>query len=132
MAHLDYPITIFYDGACRMCTRQMENFRKQDTKERLLFIDITNQDFKAGEFGLDKAPIQKYIYAKDASSRIVRGIDAFIWIWGAVDKKILAWLVGLPVIKQLGKLFYRLIARYRYQLFGKNEPVCDFHCAKDI
>lgn len=132
MPFVTYPLTIFYDGACRMCVRQVENFRAKDAKKRFIFIDISQADFEAKKFGLEAEPLQKYIYAKDASGRIVRGVDAFIWMWRACDQKILAWFVGLPIVKQLGKFFYRFISRFRYRLFGKNENVCDFHCAKEI
>lgn len=127
-----YPLTIFYDGACPMCVRQMEKFRQRDTKKRLMFIDVSRPDFNAQKFGLDGMPLQRYIYAKDAEDRVVRGVDAFVWMWRASDRRILAWFVGLPVVKQLGKLLYRFISRFRYRLFGKNENVCDFHCAKEI
>lgn len=126
-----YPLQIFYDGACKMCAGQMEKFQKKDVHKRLIFMDISEPGFEAKKFGLDGELLLKYIYAKDASGRIVRGIDAFIWMWRAVDNNLPAFLVGLPGIKQLGKVVYRIISRSRY-FFGKRENVCDFHCAKEL
>ena len=141
MSGASYPLTVFYDGACRMCTHQMENFRRKDLKKRLIFVDVSRPEFDARKFGFDKLTaggfkdwelLQKYIYAKDASGRVVRGVEAFIWMWRACGENLLAFFVGLPVVKQLGKILYRFVSRFRYRLFGKNENVCDFHCAKEI
>ncbi len=115
-----------------MCVGQMEKFRQRDTKKHLLFIDVSRPDFDARKFGFEGPLLQKYIYAKDASGRVARGVDAFIWMWRACGQSFLAFFVGLPVIKQLGKLLYKFVSRFRYRLFGKNENVCDFHCAKEI
>ena len=110
----------------------MERFRKKDSQKRLAFVDISRPDFDAKKFGFEGQPLQRYIYAKDTSGEVVRGVDAFIWIWQACGENALAWLVGLPGIKQLAKALYRVISRFRYRLFGKNRNVCDFHCAKEI
>ena len=126
-----YPITVFYDGACRMCITQMNKFRKADSGERLVFVDISKPGFNQRQEGLVGEPIQRYIYAKDSAGRSVRGVDAFIWMWRATDRKFLAWFVNLLFIKQLGKFIYHLISRLRY-LFGRKKDICDFHCNKEI
>jgi predicted DCC family thiol-disulfide oxidoreductase YuxK len=132
MPPLSYPITVFYDGACRMCVAQIRNFREKDKEKRLFFVDISRPDFDAKKYGLENASLQKYIYARDATGRLARGVDAFIWMWRACNQNFLAFFAGLPVLKQLGKLSYRLISFLRYKLFGRKNEVCDFHCAKEI
>lgn len=128
---MSYPITVFYDGACRMCIAQISKFQKVDSKKHLIFADISKPGFDQEQAGLAGESIQRYIYAQDSLGHLVRGVDAFIWIWAATDRKFLAWLIGLPFIKQLGKLLYRLISRLRY-LFGRKNNTCDFHCDKEI
>lgn len=129
MTNMFYPITVFYDGACRMCIAQISKFQKADSKKRLIFVDISKQGFDQGKAGLMGEPIQKYIYIQDSAGNLVRGVDAFIWMWTATDRKFLAWFMGLPLIKQLGKFIYRTISRLRY-LFGRRKDICNFHCDK--
>ena len=131
MTSPSYPITIFYDGACGMCVAQMDKFRARDREKRLNFVDISSPEFKPESLGIDPKLAQKYIYARDSGGQIVRGVDAFIWLWLATDYYFLPRLVDLPGIKQMGRFFYRLVSRSRY-LFGKRKNVCDFHCAKEI
>ncbi|OGI67310.1 hypothetical protein A3A05_03340 [Candidatus Nomurabacteria bacterium RIFCSPLOWO2_01_FULL_41_12] len=131
MINVSYPITVFYDGTCRMCIAQISKFQKADSKKRLIFIDASKPNFNQEKAGLMGESIERYIYAKDPVGHLVRGIDAFIWMWTATDRKFLAWFINLPLIKQLGKLIYRLISRSRY-LFGGKKDICDFHCKKEI
>lgn len=127
-----YPITVFYDGTCRMCIRQMEQFKARDAGKRLQFVDTARSEFDAERVGLAGAPLQKYLYAQTASGELVRGVDAFHLLWRATNRPLLAFFSGLPAVKDVGKLIYNLISHLRYRLSGKNEGVCDFHCAKEV
>lgn len=131
MNNMSYPVTIFYDGACRMCIAQISQFQKADSKKRLVFVDISKPDFDQAKAGLTGESIQRYIYAQDSVGHLVRGVDAFVWMWAATDRKFLAWFISLPVVKQLGKFIYRLISRFRY-VFGRKKDICDFHCQKEV
>lgn len=131
MAGMTYPITVFYDGACSMCVAQMHKFREMDSQKRLIFVDISRPDFNQGASGLAGEPIERYIYVRDSSGHLARGVDAFIFMWMATDRKFLAWFVSLPIITQVGKFVYRLISRLRY-LSGRKKDVCNFHCDKEI
>jgi len=104
----------------------------KDSQKRLVFVDVSRVDFDAKKFGFEGQPLQRYLYAKDASSQFVRGVDAFIWIWQACGENADVWIVSPPGIKQLGKAFYRLIPSFRYRPVGKHENVCDSRCAKEM
>ena len=84
-----------------MCIDQMEGFRKKDLQKRVVLCE--------GCFG----PVC-------SRSRCLYLDLASLW------RNTLAWVVGLQGIKQLEKILYRLISRFYYRLFGKNENVCDF------
>jgi len=127
-----YPLQIFFDGACRLCTAQMIRFRERDKQRRLVFIDISSPEFKPEDFDLDPDLVQKYMYARDAHGRLARGLDAFIWIWQALDYGFLPWVAGLPGIKPVGKFFYRVISNRRYWLGKGDKNACDFLCAKEM
>lgn len=123
-----YPITIFYDGACGICRREMGRYRAEDKNARLKFVNANHPNFDLKSEGLDPQKILDYIYAKDQNGKVVCGVDAFAWIWEACGYKFLPILVRLPLIKQLARAFYRLFARYRYKISGEKlicGPECD-------
>ena len=123
-----YPITIFYDGACGICRKEMERYAAKDKNSRLKFVNANNPDFKPENEGLDPKKILDYIHAKDGNGKIVYGVDAFAWIWEAYGYKFLPIFVRLPLVKVAARGFYRLFARYRYKLSGEKlvcGPECD-------
>ncbi len=109
-------MTIYYDGACRLCRRQMGDFADSDTKKRLIFKDITNSSFVAEREGFDVGALQAKIHIKDREGRVATGAEAIIWIWWAVGKKKRAILMRLPVFNFFAKIGYKIIARLRYFL----------------
>ncbi len=125
-----YPITIFYDGACGICKREMERYGANDKLARLKFVNANSPDFHPESEGLDAKKVLDYIHAKDQNGKIVYGAEAFVWIWRACGYKFLPIFAQLPVVKQLARVFYRLFARYRYQLSGKKgeKLVCGPEC----
>jgi predicted DCC family thiol-disulfide oxidoreductase YuxK len=49
-----------------------------------------------------------------------RGLDAFTPLLpGIRGGRVIAWLLRVPVFRPVGYLAYRLVARYRYALFGE-------------
>lgn len=115
-----WPVTVFYDKACTICRSLIEGYKKQDTKNRLKLVDISSPGFKAEKYGLDPELVRIYLYAKNTQNQTVRGIDAFIWVWQAIDKNLRAAILGWPVIRIIAQPLYRLFSRYRY-LFSKQK-----------
>lgn len=65
------------------------------------------------------------LHVLDGEGRLYKGADAVIRIMGTVPG--LAWLTGLyrvPGMKGPVQWVYRLIAKYRYSLFGKKTDAC--------
>jgi predicted DCC family thiol-disulfide oxidoreductase YuxK len=58
-----------------------------------------------------------------AEGRISSGLDAFLPLLpGLRGGRLLAKLFALPFVKPVGYCLYRLVARYRYRLFGEVPP----------
>ena len=57
------------------------------------------------------------------NGEVAEGLDALIPLLpGLRGGKVLKTLFQLPLVKPLGYLLYRFIARYRYRLFGSVAP----------
>src|SRR3989338_10150971 len=52
MNNMPYPVTVFYDGKCRMCVAQIGKFQKADLKKHLIFVDASKPDFNQEQAGL--------------------------------------------------------------------------------
>ncbi len=120
-----YPLTIYYDGACRVCSAEMEHYRHKAHEGRLLFVDISSPEFRPLEAGPTLADFMARMHVQEAGGGFYTGVEAFQVIWRACPEPWLhkaAAALSLPGVKQCARLGYTLFARYRYLLPKKS---CD-------
>jgi predicted DCC family thiol-disulfide oxidoreductase YuxK len=123
-----FPLQVFFDGACPLCSREIDHYRRQDHQGRLLPIDISAPGFDPHSYGISLEAFMAELHAIDQSGTVYRGVAAFRAIWQAFPEKtayrVLARLVGLPLVEPLAGRAYRLFARLRPHLPGR-KPGCD-------
>jgi predicted DCC family thiol-disulfide oxidoreductase YuxK len=123
-----FPLKIFYDGSCRVCSAEMASYRRKNPQNRLQFVDISAPGFQPQDYGRTLADFMAELHVCDARGEFATGMDAFVAIWQAFPRRSLwrgmALLVGLPGIAPLSRAGYRLFARYRH-LLPRRRQVCD-------
>lgn len=122
-----FPLRIFFDGACSVCSREVEHYRRRDRDGRLVPIDISADDFDADLYGISFADFMYELHAIDGQGRVYRGVEAFWAIWQAFPTStffgLLGTLITLPVINPMARLCYRGFARLRPYL-PKRKNAC--------
>lgn len=114
-----FPLTVFYDGSCPVCSREISYYRGLSRDGRLDFIDISAPSFDAAKWGLDQAALMKAMHVKDAAGSLYLGVDAFRALWlglPGLRYRRLSQLLGLPGLHLLAVLGYRVFARFRHLL----------------
>lgn len=43
-------LTIFYDGACHLCAREIDHYKKVDTTNKILYLDIAKKSFDFADY----------------------------------------------------------------------------------
>ena len=108
-------ICVYYDGACPQCVRDRQTYEKLAGKraENVCWIDITGQEQRLREIGIDPAKALTELHVKDQHERILSELDAYILLMSHVPLlRPLAWLIGLPVIRPLlAKLYHGMVNR---------------------
>jgi len=97
-------VTVYYDGACPKCVRDRQNYEKLsgDTGEQVCWFDITGQENRLRELGIDPEKALTELHVQDAAGRIHAELDAYILLMRKVRLlRPLAWVIGLPVIRPL-------------------------------
>jgi predicted DCC family thiol-disulfide oxidoreductase YuxK len=74
-------VTVYFDGACPVCSREIEHYRKKDAAGRLRLVDISHPSFDAAQEGVDAVKVQKVMHVRRADGSLATGVDAFIAIW---------------------------------------------------
>lgn len=109
-------ITVFFDGKCGLCTREINYYRKIAPSGVFDWRDITEHAADLEKHGISHVQALKQMRALDADGQWHAGADAFILIWRQLSKwRVLAVIVGLPGIRQIANLVYRLWATWRFK-----------------
>jgi predicted DCC family thiol-disulfide oxidoreductase YuxK len=119
------PVTVYYDGACHLCSREIDHYRKVDRDGQLRLIDIADPAFHAEAVGLDAEQVQKVMHVRLADGTLATGLDAFIAIWKVLPGfGTMARMARMPLIHPLLRGGYRAFAAVRPYLPKRSRPDC--------
>ena len=109
-------ITVYYDGKCGLCSKEIEHYRRSADEGRFIWQDITESVEGLEECNVSLAQGLKLLHAKDHEGRMYTGVDAFILIWSNMHYwKILAKITSLPIFYQATSTLYRIFAEWRFK-----------------
>lgn len=102
-------VTVYYDGACPSCVKDRRNYERLAGKngDDVVWVDITGKDRELRQCGIDPHKALTELHVKDESQKVFSELDAYIVLMSKVSVlKLLAWFIGLPVIRPLLSRFY--------------------------
>ena len=115
----------FFDGACHLCSREVEHYQKLPGSEKIEFIDIAAVSFSAKEYGLDPITVNKEMHVISPEGKVFKAVDAVIEIWKVIPKyRIHASVAKQPPIKAFLKIGYVIFANLRPYL-PKRKGACE-------
>jgi len=124
----EFPLKVFYDGSCYVCSTEMFVYMRKNHEGRLEFVDISMPDFNPDQYGMSLSDFMFQMHAIDRTGRVYRGPDAFRAIWQAFPAS--AWygflgvLVTFPGIRILVRMAYLTFARIRKYLPKRKTAGC--------
>lgn len=107
-------LTIYYDGACPLCSRKVENYERRDFHNRLKLVDISDPYFDPIKEGVDAKRVRQAMHVRRPDGELCIGIDAFLAIWQEIPGY--SWLslfVSHPLLKSFFVIGYHGFARIR-------------------
>jgi predicted DCC family thiol-disulfide oxidoreductase YuxK len=111
---LEPALTVYFDGLCHLCSREIDHYRKQSGSDKISFKDITAEDFDAQSEGVDPQQVHKVMHVKDSSGNLHTGVQAFIEIWKQLPKySPAARLAQNPPVYAILNIGYQIFARIR-------------------
>ena len=109
-------ITVFYDGKCGLCLKEINHYRKVTPLGIFNWQDITESVEELNKHGVTFSEGLKLLHATDNIGQMHIGVDAFILIWKQLKGwRMLAFLVGLPIIRQILNIAYCTFANWRFK-----------------
>ena len=105
---------VYFDGLCRLCSREIEHYRRCAGSDQLLFVDICAPGFRPGDHGLDPHEVHKNMHVRRVDGTMAVGVDAFIAIWSALPRyRMLPKFANAFGIRSVLNIGYRIFASVR-------------------
>mgnify|MGYP002884222437 FL=1 len=110
-------LTIFFDGGCPLCKREVDFLQSRNQKGYLRFIDINRSDFSSDlKFGITYKKAMERIHALKSDGSIIKDIKVFQEAYDLIG---LGWIYAptkLPIFNKLFELIYGVWAKYRLKI----------------
>ncbi len=111
-----YPITIYFDGSCKLCSSEINNLVARDKHSAILLVDCSPVDFDDRGLPANRETMMNVIHARDAAGEWLRGVDVFIAAYQAADMNFVSRMLAHRWVKPLAALGYPWVVRNRYWL----------------
>ncbi len=120
-------ITVFYDGKCGLCSREITHYRKVAPEGIFDWQDITVSTTVSTnvleQYGISYIDALKRLHVSDQHDKIHVGVDAFILIWENLENwRFLSKIVSLPGLRHVANSAYGAFANWRFKRLGSGSP----------
>ena len=119
-------LSVFFDGDCPLCRREIDWLRRRDVQGRVAFVDIGAPDFEASDYPRTQDELMAEIHGQRADGAWLTGVDLFAELYQLTGLPFLSWLFSNRLLYPLLNFSYRLFARNRLRLTGRTKCLsCD-------
>ena len=77
------PLTVFFDGSCPLCVREMAFYRKRESADKIRWIDVSSSEAELPE-GLSRDELMARFHVAGADGVVISGGAAFASLWRAI------------------------------------------------
>ena len=111
-------ISVFFDGKCNLCSKEIDYYQRIAPKNTFNWVDITKTPGELDKFEIKLSDGLRLMHVADSNGNIFTGVDAFIIMWKQIKYwKFLGLFVSLPIVKQIAKLLYQYFADWRFNRY---------------
>jgi len=110
------PVTLYHDGHCPLCQREVAWLSRHPRRERVTLVDIQAPGFDAESLGKTFEGMMGRLHLSDGRGRWFIGMDASRALYAVLGYRRLVWLSTLPGLAGLMDAGYRWFARRRVRL----------------
>ena len=118
-------VTMFYDGGCPLCSREVAHYGRLDHEGRIQWLDIHANPGVVESIGVEYTEAMTRLHVRDRAGEIQTGVWAFAAIWDELPyyrwlARTLRFLRLLPALD----LAYTRFARWRLRRRGCTAATC--------
>jgi predicted DCC family thiol-disulfide oxidoreductase YuxK len=114
-----WQVQIFYDGDCPLCRREVAWMRRRDHSHRISFVDISDDNFNAEQWGKTWDDLMARIHGRLPDGNWIEGVEVFRRAYTALGWGPVVALTRWPVVRTLLDFGYRVFAKHRLSMTGR-------------
>ena len=107
-------LTLYFDGRCPFCAKEMRRLQHWNQAGRLAFVDIAQPGFDPSPLGVDLAALNRELHSTTGDGRLLVGIDSMLAAYTLVGRGWLVWPLRVRMLRPVLAACYRWFARHRY------------------
>lgn len=110
-------LTLFYDGQCPLCVKEMTALKKHDSEDVIKLVDIFSDTFLDYP-NIDQAAASERLHAYDKNGALLLGLDVTYQAWSLVGRGHWYAFTRWPLFRPICDWIYIKFARNRYTISG--------------
>lgn len=115
--NITYPLTIYYDASCPLCSAEMHTLKETDYYNKLILVDCSSQNFaKPASCPATREAMMERIHAVDANGLWLKGVEVFAVAYEVSGFAKLAKFWGSKTLRPLLNRAYPWVADNRHWL----------------
>lgn len=108
------PFTVYYDGACPICSKEIKTYQKIEGAEKLAWVNAAEGDQALLGDDLNADDALARMHVRDESGHLISGAAAFAAIWARLPKtRWLGRLMGTRPALWILEPGYRMFLKIR-------------------
>lgn len=108
-------LTIYYDGNCPMCVKEMDHLKNNDPKNLISLVDIHQKDFEMLYPNITFIDAMRILHGH-YNGQLLLGLEVTHRAWTLVGKGFWVAPLNWPLFKTLSHWVYLLLAKYRHPI----------------
>ncbi len=107
-------LTVFYDGACGICRREINHYRNQDRGRRIDWVEVNRYPDRLAAHAIEYSAAIRRLHVIDADGVIQTGVQAFLSLWSELPGyRQLAGVVRVLRVEWILERAYTHLTRWR-------------------
>ncbi len=118
----EFPLTLLYDGACPVCSLEMDHLQQRSTRGHLAFVNIAAPGFDASAWGTTQTALEAEMHGVRPDGQHLVGLAALRAAYAAAG---LGWVLQATAwgpLAPLANAGYRVFARHRHRISAAAAP----------
>ncbi|WP_199481762.1 thiol-disulfide oxidoreductase DCC family protein [Vibrio owensii] len=108
-------LTVFYDGTCPLCAKEMKALKQRDAKQHIITVDIYSEAFTAYP-QIDPEQANTILHALNDKGELLLGLDVTHRAWQLVGRGWLYAPLRWRAVKPVADWLYLKFAKNRYRV----------------